>query len=65
MIKKYHKQQQQQQQQQQSGAVTTAVVLEFNGYTFGVWGLSGVDDGTTRDKQNYKVVHGIFKKEVG
>lgn len=26
----------------------TAVVSEVNGYTFGVWGLSGDDDGTTR-----------------
>lgn len=26
----------------------TAVVSEVNGYTFGVWGLSGGDDGTTR-----------------
>ena len=25
-----------------------AVVSEVNGYTFGVWGLSGGDDGTTR-----------------
>ena len=29
-------------------AVNTALVSDVNGYTFGVWGISGEDDGTTR-----------------
>lgn len=29
-------------------AVNTAVVSEVSGYTFGVWGISGEDDGTVR-----------------
>lgn len=29
-------------------AVNTALVSDVDGYTFGVWGISGEDDGTTR-----------------
>ena len=41
---------------QQSGAVNTAVVSEVNGYTFGVWGLSGDDDGTTRHNRDHELL---------
>jgi len=30
------------------------VVSEVNGYTFGVWGLSGGDDGTTRHHRHHR-----------
>lgn len=51
---------QQQQQQQSDGTshhgVNTAVVSEVNGYTFGVWGLSGDDDGTTRHNRDHELL---------
>jgi hypothetical protein len=34
----------------------TAVVSEVNGYTFGVWGLSGEDDGTTRHHRDHELL---------
>lgn len=34
----------------------TAVVSEVNGYTFGVWGLSGCDDGTTRHHRDHELL---------
>lgn len=34
----------------------TAVVSEVNGYTFGVWGLSGDDDGTTRHHRDHELL---------
>jgi hypothetical protein len=37
-------------------AVNTAVVSEVNGYTFGVWGLSGDDDGTTRQNRDHELL---------
>jgi len=36
---------------------STAVVSEVNGYTFGVWGLSGDDDGTTRHHRDHEVCY--------
>lgn len=39
-----------------SGGVNTAVVSEVNGYTFGVWGLSGDDDGTTRHNRDHELL---------
>jgi len=36
--------------------VNTAVVSEVNGYTFGVWGLSGDDDGTTRHNRDQELL---------
>mmetsp|Transcript_7831 Transcript_7831/g.11958 ORF Transcript_7831/g.11958 Transcript_7831/m.11958 type:complete len:716 (+) Transcript_7831:47-2194(+) len=41
---------------QKSGSVNTAVVSEVNGYTFGVWGLSGDDDGTTRHNRDHELL---------
>lgn len=38
------------------GSVNTAVVSEVNGYTFGVWGLSGDDDGTTRHNRDHELL---------
>jgi hypothetical protein len=38
------------------GSVNTAVVSEVNGYTFGVWGLSGDDDGTTRHNRDSELL---------
>jgi hypothetical protein len=38
------------------GSVNTAVVSEVNGYTFGVWGLSGDDDGTTRHSRDHELL---------
>lgn len=35
---------------------STAVVSEVNGYTFGVWGLSGDDDGTTRHHRDHELL---------
>jgi hypothetical protein len=34
----------------------TAVVSEVNGYTFGVWGLTGDDDGTTRHHRDHELL---------
>lgn len=39
-----------------NGSVNTAVVSEVNGYTFGVWGLSGDDDGTTRHNRDHELL---------
>jgi hypothetical protein len=39
-----------------SHTVNTAVVSEVNGYTFGVWGLSGEDDGTTRQNRDHELL---------
>jgi len=36
--------------------VNTAVVSEVNGYTFGVWGLSGDDDGTARHNRDHELL---------
>lgn len=41
---------------QRTGTVNTAVVSEVNGYTFGVWGLSGDDDGTTRYNRDHDLL---------
>ena len=38
------------------GSVNTAIVSEVNGYTFGVWGLSGDDDGTTRHNRDHELL---------
>lgn len=38
------------------GAVNTAIVSEVNGYTFGVWGLSGDDDGTVRHNRDHELL---------
>lgn len=46
----------QQPQQQQNQSVNTAVVSEVNGYTFGVWGLAGNDDGTTRHNRDHELL---------
>lgn len=35
---------------------STAVVSEVNGYTFGVWGLSGDNDGTTRHHRDHELL---------
>eukprot|EP00957_Ditylum_brightwellii_P122919 9371779-Ditylum_brightwellii.AAC.1 len=40
----------------QPHGVNTAVVSEVNGYTFGVWGLSGDDDGTTRHNRDHELL---------
>jgi hypothetical protein len=37
-------------------SVNTAVVSEVNGYTFGVWGISGEDDGTVRLIRDYELL---------
>jgi len=37
-------------------SVNTAVVSEVNGYTFGVWGLAGDDDGTTRHNRDHELL---------
>lgn len=39
-----------------SHGVNTAVVSEVNGYTFGVWGLSGDDDGTARHNRDHELL---------
>ena len=39
-----------------SHTVNTAVVSEVNGYTFGVWGLSGEDDGTARQNRDHELL---------
>lgn len=36
--------------------VNTAIVSEVNGYTFGVWGLSGEDDGTIRHNRDQELL---------
>lgn len=36
--------------------VNSAVVSEVNGYTFGVWGISGEDDGTIRLNRDQKLL---------
>jgi hypothetical protein len=36
--------------------LSTAVVSEVNGYTFGVWGLSGDDDGTIRHHRDHELL---------
>jgi hypothetical protein len=38
------------------GSVNTAIVSEVNGYTFGVWGLSGDDDGTVRHNRDHELL---------
>eukprot|EP00573_Skeletonema_grethae_P000012 CAMPEP_0201687786 /NCGR_PEP_ID=MMETSP0578-20130828/1689_1 /ASSEMBLY_ACC=CAM_ASM_000663 /TAXON_ID=267565 /ORGANISM="Skeletonema grethea, Strain CCMP 1804" /LENGTH=679 /DNA_ID=CAMNT_0048171961 /DNA_START=83 /DNA_END=2122 /DNA_ORIENTATION=- len=38
------------------GGFNTAVVSEVNGYTFGVWGLAGDDDGTTRHHRDHELL---------
>ena len=42
--------------QQQHHSVNTAVVSEVNGYTFGVWGLAGEDDGTIRHNRDHELL---------
>jgi hypothetical protein len=37
-------------------AVNTAVVSEVNGYAFGVWGISGEDDGTVRLNRDHELL---------
>jgi hypothetical protein len=37
-------------------AVNAAVVSDINGYTFGVWGISGEDDGTVRLNRDYSLL---------
>mmetsp|Transcript_64076 Transcript_64076/g.75858 ORF Transcript_64076/g.75858 Transcript_64076/m.75858 type:complete len:619 (-) Transcript_64076:14-1870(-) len=37
-------------------SVNTAVVSEVNGYTFGVWGLAGEDDGTMRHNRDHELL---------
>jgi hypothetical protein len=39
-----------------SNIFNTAVVSEVNGYTFGVWGLSSEDDGTTRHHRDHELL---------
>jgi len=43
-------------EQQQQYSVNTAVVSEVNGYTFGVWGLAGEDDGTARHNRDHELL---------
>jgi len=38
------------------GSVNSAVVTESDGYTFGVWGLSGDDDGTVRLNRDHELL---------
>lgn len=45
-----------QQSSKSSDIFNTAVVSEVNGYTFGVWGLSGEDDGTTRHHRDHELL---------
>ena len=44
------------QQSKENHSFNTAVVSEVNGYTFGVWGLSGDDDGTTRHHRDHELL---------
>ena len=37
-------------------AVNTAIVAEMDGYTFGVWGISGEDDGTVRLNRDHELL---------
>lgn len=37
-------------------SVNSAVVSEINGYTFGVWGISGEDDGTVRLNRDHSLL---------
>lgn len=39
-----------------SDAVNAAVVSEANGYTFGVWGISGDDDGTVKLNRDFELL---------
>jgi hypothetical protein len=39
-----------------SDAVNAAVVSESNGYTFGVWGISGDDDGTVKLNRDFELL---------
>jgi len=43
-------------QTMQHHSVNTAVVSEVNGYTFGVWGLAGEDDGTIRHNRDHELL---------
>ena len=43
-------------QTKENHSFNTAVVSEVNGYTFGVWGLSGDDDGTTRHHRDHELL---------
>eukprot|EP00978_Attheya_sp_CCMP212_P001317 scaffold2747_cov51-Attheya_sp.AAC.2 len=43
-------------QKEEHCGVNTAVVSEVNGYTFGVWGLSGDDDGTIRHNRDHELL---------
>jgi hypothetical protein len=43
-------------QEEEHCGVNTAVVSEVNGYTFGVWGLSGDDDGTIRHNRDHELL---------
>lgn len=45
-----------QQSSKSTNVFNTAVVSEVNGYTFGVWGLSGEDDGTTRHHRDHELL---------
>ena len=45
-----------QQSSKSSNVFNTAVVSEVNGYTFGVWGLSGEDDGTARHHRDHELL---------
>ncbi len=45
-----------QQSSKSSSVFNTAVVSEVNGYTFGVWGLSGEDDGTARHHRDHELL---------
>jgi len=36
--------------------INNAIVYEVNGYTFGVWGLSGEDDGTVRYNRDHELL---------
>jgi hypothetical protein len=37
-------------------AVNTAIVSEVDGYTFGIWGISGQDNGTTRHNRDHELL---------
>lgn len=43
-------------QTKENHSFNTAVVSEVNGYTFGVWGFSGDDDGTTRHHRDHELL---------
>eukprot|EP00956_Cyclotella_meneghiniana_P015801 scaffold24550_cov60-Cyclotella_meneghiniana.AAC.6 len=48
--------QRQQDAPEENQTFSTAVVSEVNGYTFGVWGLSGDHDGTTRHHRDHELL---------